>query len=245
MSEADLNVLKSAIKLVESKVSRDFNEIRNLQNSSSVNGFVNKAVNYVQNTLFEYLKGKRPTYSIYVKNGDDKIEKNSKFSIYVNAIMGMKNLSHGIPYFCTTLSVAENGKIFTGLVNNYVENEMFFVSRGSGAFVNNQKMRVSSRTDIGDLLIAVKSDTERTMLKRILPKLPMFKMNNCSVLDACYTSCGRYDANIVLDGNIKDVELSKLFIEESGGLAYNITDTSLIFSNGNVVDKLKLMFEQK
>ena len=244
MSEADLNIVKYSIKLVEDKVYRDFEEIKNLQNSGLLADFVSKTVAFIQNKLYNYFIEKRPEYSLYIKNSKGNVVENSKYSIHINALAGIKNFSRGIPYFCTTILIMENDKPVIGFVNNYATNEMFYVVKNKSAFLNNQKMRMLDKIIHNDFLVAVKYDLDRKVFKHLLDKLPMFKVNNCSVLDVCYTVCGKYDASIILDSNEEDINLCKLFVEESGGLSRVLKNNnkSYLFSNGSVVDKLVKLY---
>lgn len=243
--EVDLNLIKQSIKLVEDKVCRDFEEIRELQNSKLLVEFTNKTIAFIQNKLFKYFVDKRPEYSVHIKNGANNIVVDSKYSIYINALAGIQNFLHGIPYFCTTILVKEKDKPVVSFVNNYATNEMFYAVKNKCAFLNNQKIRVSKRIDTNNALIAVKYDLSRNLFKNILNKLPMFKVNNCSVLDVCCVACGRYDCAIVLDGNKEDLDMSKLIIEEAGGLSYDMKNNSVscLFANGGMMDGLVKMVE--
>lgn len=241
--EIDLNLIKQSIKIVEDKVCRDFEEVRKLQNSKLLIEFTNKTIAFIQNKLFKYFIENRPEYSVYIKNGANNVVANSKYSIYINALAGIQNFLHGISYFCTTILVKENDKPVVGLVNNYATNEIFCAVKNRCAFLNNQKIRVSKKIDINSALIAVKYDLSRQMFKNILNKLPMFKVNNCSVLDVCCVACGRYDCAIILDGNKEDLEISKLIIGEAGGLSYDMgnNNVSCLFTNGGMMDGLVKM----
>ena len=248
----DLDVFKSAIKSIESKVYRDFMEIRNLQNSNSINDFTNRTIYFIQNELYKFFKEKRSSYSIKIKNEKEDTVENSKYLIYINPLAGIKNYMHGIPYFCTTISLIslEQKQIMCGLVNNYATNEKFFVTRSRGAFLsdpnvlNDQRIRTSNRLDLNTSLIAIKYDSNKKIFNKIVnSNIPMFKINNCSILDSCYTACGRYDANIILEGDKMDLALSKLFVKECGGLVYQINENnSYIFSNNNILNNIQKLF---
>ena len=236
MYRADFNILAGAIKLVENKVHRDFIEISNLQNSNLSLAFVNKTIEYLNGKFYEYFSEKRPNYSLYVKNYKNNIVNNSKYKIIVNSISGIKNFLHAIPYFCTSISVVEDEKIVVSLVNNYSTNEMFYVIKGQGSFLNNQKLRVSNKID--NILLAVKYDLNKKLFKDIIDKLPMFKINNCSILDCCNIATGKYDAGIFFDADIVDIQSGHLFIEEAGGLSKKINNNLYIFSNGVYMDNI-------
>ena len=241
MYRADFNVLTGAIKLVENKVHRDFIEINNLQNSSLSLTFVNKTIEYLNTKFYNYFIEKRPNYSLYIKNYKNNLVDNSKYKIIINSISGIKNFLHAIPYFCTTISVVEDGKTVVTLANNYSTNEMFYVIKGQGSFLNNQKLRVSNKVD--NILLAIKYDLDKKLFKNIIDKLPMFKINNCSILDCCNIATGKYDGGIFFDADIVDMQAGHLFIEEAGGLSKKINDNLYVFSNGVYMDNILKMIK--
>ena len=243
MDKADKNILFGAIKLVEDKVHRDFIEVSNLQNYNLSLNFTNKTIEHLQKTFFNYFIKKRPEYSLYIKNYKNNVVENSKYKIIINPISGIKNFLHAVPYFATVISILKDDKVVMGLVHNYTTNETFFVGSGDGVFLNNQRLRVSNRIGLSNLLIAVKYDLKKQKFKDLIDKLPMFKINNCSILDCCNTACGRYDASILLDADINDMLLGQLFIEEAGGLYRKINDNSYLFTNGVCMDEVLKVLE--
>lgn len=244
MSEADLHILKESIRFIEGKVHRDYFELSNLQGTNKNIIFLNKTIEWLNNKLNEFFSEKRRNYSLII--GDQKVDENldSNYEIFVNSIVGIKNLLHGIPYFATTISISKEKKIVMAIVNNYAANETFYAVEGKGAFVNDRKIRVSNRSITDNVLIGIKYNKTVKFLNKILPLFPTFRIGNCSVLDSCYTACGRYDANIIFNGKENNLKISELFIKESGGLYHAIDDKSFIFSNSIIHSDIKKILEQ-
>lgn len=236
MYRADFNIFSGAIKLVENKVHRDFIEITNLQSSNLSLAFMNKTIEYLQAKFFEYFLEKKPNYSLYIKNYNSNVVDGSRYKVVINPLSGIKNFLHAIPYFCTVITLFDKDEAVMGVINNYATNEMFYVMKGQGTHLNNQKLRVSNKTD--NTLIAVKYDLNKSKFKAIVNNLPMFKINNCSILDCCNTAAGKYDASILFDVDKGDMPLAQLMIAEAGGLTRKIDETTYLFSNGVYMDKV-------
>ena len=242
MSNADLYLLKESIRLVESKVFRDYVELGNLQTTNNSLQFLNKTVDFLNHKFFDFFSEKRPDYDIFIKGftTTNQDKNNTKNSIYINSICGLRNLLHHVHYFATIISVFKEDKAVASIVNNYATNEIFFVAENKGVFVNDRKVRVSNRNINDNSLIGIKygNKNKKNFLK-LASKLSTFRIGNCSVLDSCYTACGRYDANFIFDGNEKELNSCELFIREAGGLSYRIADDSALFSNSVIYDDLK------
>ncbi len=243
MSDADLYLLKESIKLVESKVFRDYVELGNLQTTNHSLQFLNKTVEFLNKKFFNFFTEKRPNYKIKIKgfnNLETSDENKTKNSIYINSVCGLRNLLHHIPYFVTMISLFNEDKIVASVVNSYSTNEIFFVAENKGVFINDRKVRVSNRNLNDNSLIGVKysSKSKKTFLK-LVSKLTTFRIGNCSILDSCYTSCGRYDANFIFDSSKEEIDSCELFIREAGGLNYRMSDNSVLFSNSTIYENLK------
>ncbi len=250
MNNSDLNILFDAIKLVESKVYRDFSEIENLQNSySSAIAFTKKTLEFLNNKFFDFFSEKRQNYNIVVKGQNDiKIDRNKNKTIYINSISGIMNFSHALPYFCTTITVKErvdgNNVVLCGLVNNYATQELFFVEKNKGCFLkgkfNDLRLRVSNRPNIDNSIISIKCDLKKEKVKKIIDKVGSFRISGCSILDIVNVASGKYDASFIYEKNTFDIDLGVLFVKEAGGsLTYSKDKCDALFANSLIYSEIK------
>lgn len=246
MNNADLYILEESIKLIDSKVYRDYMELENLQNSNKTVMFSNMTLEFLRQKFYDFFRKKRPKYSLIIKDFTRDMVENSDTTIYVNCLSGIRNFSHAIPYFATILGIKKGDKYIVGLVNSYAEKQMFYSVNGEGSFVNRMKIRTSNRSVLSDSIVALKYDNNRKILNKVFEKLPLFRINNCSILDTCSTASGKYDTNIVLDGIRDELEIGELFIRESGGLTHYLNEekTSCIYSNSLILNEIKKIFDK-
>ena len=59
--------------------------------------------------------------------------------------MEHSNFLNGIPQFAISVAYEEKGEIICGMIFDPIKNEMFFAEKGSGAFLNNSRIRVSNK----------------------------------------------------------------------------------------------------
>lgn len=250
MNNSDLNILFDAIKLVESKVYRDFSEIENLQNSySSAIAFTKKTLEFLNNKFFDFFSEKRQNYNIVVKGQNDiKIDRNKNKTIYINSISGIMNFSHALPYFCTTITVKEridgDNVVLCGLVNNYATQELFFVEKNKGCFLkgkfNDLRLRVSNRPNIDNSIVSIKCDLKKDKVKKIIDKVGSFRISGCSILDIVNVASGKYDASFIYEKNTFDIDLGMLFVKEAGGnLTYSRDKCDALFANSLIYSEIK------
>ena len=130
------------------------------------------------------------------------------------------------------------GEIKVGLIFDPIKNEIFYAEKDCGAFLNNNRMRVSKKSVLDECLFASNSEG----LKSIYPKLNL-RNTGCAALDLAYVGCGRLDGYFHNKINIWDIAAGKIIIEEAGGKVNNINEfkidkIDIRASNPNIYDKM-------
>lgn len=240
---ADLTVIQDSIIKVGDKISRDFVELENLQNSYKGSArFTELIVDFVKKRLYEYLKSKKPSYDIIFSDEINEENNNCNFRYLINTICGKVNLMHAIPYFCISIALQKKdkeGKFQTicGLIDNPITQETFMVEQGKGAYVNTRRIRVSSRNDINTSLIVIKNTDNKDFLIKNIKKFKNINITNCDILNVCNVANGKYDATIIEKNNIF-LELPILLLKEAGGLVKTNENQELILSNDLLYSQL-------
>jgi histidinol-phosphatase len=67
----------------------------------------------------------------------------------VDPIDGTKNFVRRIPLWATLIALEEAGEITVGVIHNPVTGDLYTARRGAGAFMNGERIRVSSLSDLG------------------------------------------------------------------------------------------------
>jgi len=66
----------------------------------------------------------------------------------IDPIDGTRNFVRRIPVWATLIALEEDGEVTAGVVHNPLTDEMYRARRGGGAFVNGERIRVSSIADL-------------------------------------------------------------------------------------------------
>ena len=202
---------------------RDFGELENLQVSKKgPKDFVTKTDKKVEKVLIEELSKSKKNFS-FITEESGKILKENKESFWIiDPIDGTSNFLHGIPHFAISVALQINNEILIGLIFDPIKNEMFYAEKNSGSFVNNNRVRVSSKNNLDECLFA----TNNTGVKSIHPKLNL-RSTGCAALDLAYVGCGRLDGYFHNNINLWDIAAGKIIVEEAGGRVNNIDNFTI------------------
>jgi myo-inositol-1(or 4)-monophosphatase len=238
LTSANINVLVKTCRKVAKTLIRDFGEIEHLQVSRKGPGdFVSVADKNAEKILIDELQKARPNYSI-LSEEIGEIKNDSEFKWIIDPIDGTANFLHGIPHFCISIGLEHNKEIICGIIYDPIKDEMFTAEKGNGSFLNNQRMRVSSRSKLEDCIVFTggpKQDSESRELsleeyKKFSSKvlIPIRKMGSAA-LDMAYVAAGRCDGFWQRNLNYWDIAAGIILIKEAGGF---VTDFS---GDGNYI----------
>ena len=155
LHSALINVMVKAARRAGRSLKRDLGEIENLQVSlKGPANFVSLADKRAEQMLLEDLTKARPGYGFIgeeggVRTGDDKTH-----TWIVDPLDGTTNFLHGIPQFAISIGLQREGVMIAGVIYNPANDELYIAERGKGAFLNDQRLRVASRRNLGDCVIA-------------------------------------------------------------------------------------------
>ncbi|HEX5137364.1 MAG TPA: inositol monophosphatase family protein [Planctomycetota bacterium] len=143
----------------------------------------------------------------------------------IDPLDGTINFLHGLPNWCVSIGVVENGALTAAAVVAPELRQVYTAAAGEGAFCNGERIRVSGTDDIGDAILATGLAYRRN-------ELPDHNLDNITTLgfasadlrrmgaaaiDLCYVASGRIDGFWELHLNAWDVAAGILIVREAGG----------------------------
>jgi len=110
-------------------------------------------------------------------------------------------------------------------------NDLFYASRGRGAYLNDRRLRVSKRLRLADSLIGTgfpfrKGDNFKRYMKmfeEISQLCAGLRRPGAASLDLCYVAAGYYDGFFETGLSPWDIAAASLIITEAGGLIGNFS----------------------
>ncbi|MDC3049978.1 inositol monophosphatase, partial [Candidatus Pelagibacter sp.] len=200
--------------------------------------FVTKTDKRVEKILIEELSKSKKNYSFITEESGQILNNNQDIFWVIDPIDGTMNFLHGIPHFAISLALQIDGEIISGLITDPIKNEMFYAEKDIGSFINNNRIRVSKKSNLDECLFASNSDG----IKSVYPKLNL-RNTGCAALDLAYVACGRLDGFFHDKINLWDVAAGKIIIEEAGGKVndiskFKINKIDIRAGNPNIYEKM-------
>lgn len=144
----------------------------------------------------------------------------------IDPLDGTTNFIHGVPVYCVSVALEEEGKIVLGFVYDPERGEMFRAIRGGGATLNGTPIRVSATPALKDALIATgfpytffrHMDNYLLSFREILEKSRGIRRPGAAAIDLAWTACGRFDGFFESHLGAWDVAAGSLLVQEAGGM---------------------------
>jgi myo-inositol-1(or 4)-monophosphatase len=146
----------------------------------------------------------------------------------VDPIDGTTNFIHGLPHFAISIALMQNGKSSLGVIYNPITDELFYASRGEGAFMNGLALPLKqSSHGIGDAIAGIDAKYLRSakLASRIFSTAPFASQRSMgsSTLDWCYLAAGRFDIYLHGGQRLWDYAAGAVILEEAGGKIATLT----------------------
>jgi myo-inositol-1(or 4)-monophosphatase len=200
--------------------------------AKGTNDFVTEVDRAAEQAIIDVLLEAYPGHGILAEeSGRERGARSSDFTWIIDPLDGTTNFIHGLPVYAVSIALAFRGKIEQAVVYDPARNDLFYASKGRGAFLNDRRLRVSKRTRMADALIGTgfpfrRGDNFKRYLKmfeEVMQHCAGMRRPGAAALDLCYVAAGWYDAFFETGLSPWDVAAGSLMITEAGGLVGNFT----------------------
>ena len=221
-----LSVMQGAARRAGMAILRDFSEIDKLQVSNK--GPIDFATNADQKseeTMKYELRAARPDFAFLgEKTG---VDGDSEHCFIVEPLAGTTNFLHALPHWAIHIAYQYQGEVLATVTYDPVKDEMFSASKGEGAYLNDQRLRVSGRKKMSEALFATgipflgtnenKHEEYLIRLGRVMSKTAGIRRFGSASLDLAYVAAGRYEGFFEYGLNPWDIAGGILLVREAGG----------------------------
>jgi myo-inositol-1(or 4)-monophosphatase len=201
-------------------------------NTKSPNDFVTEVDQAAEQAIIEVLLTAYPGHGILAEeSGRAHGAQHSDYVWIIDPLDGTTNFIHGFPVYAVSIALSFKGQIQQAVVYDPTRNDLFYASKGRGAFLNDKRLRVSKRTRMQESLVGTgfpfrKGDNFKRyvqMFEAVMQNCAGLRRPGAAALDLCYVAAGYYDGFFETGLNPWDVAAGSLLITEAGGLIGNFT----------------------
>ncbi|MDA9650363.1 inositol monophosphatase [Candidatus Pelagibacter sp.] len=234
---ANLNIMIKAAEKASKSIIRDFGEVEKLQVSKKgPHDFVTKTDRHVEKILIEELSKTKKNYS-FITEETGTIKNKDKENIWIiDPIDGTINFLHGIPHFAISIAHKSKDELLSSLIFDPIKDEMFFAEKDKGAFLNNQRLRVSKKNSLEECLFSSNQEGVKSSNLNI-------RCSGSAALDLAYVASGRLDGYFQNKINLWDIAAGTLMVKEAGGIVndldkFDINNIDIKASSDAINDKM-------
>jgi myo-inositol-1(or 4)-monophosphatase len=231
-----LNIAVKAARAAGAIINRASLDIERLQVvAKSHNDFVTEVDQAAEQAIIDILLEAYPGHGILAEeSGRSRGAKNADYVWIIDPLDGTTNFIHGFPVYAVSIALAFRGQVQQAVVYDPTRNDLFFASKGKGAYLNDRRLRVSKRTRMLEALIGTgfpfrKGDNFQRYMKmfeEVMVQCAGLRRPGAASLDLCYVAAGYYDGFFETGLSPWDVAAGSLIITEAGGLVGNFTGES-------------------
>jgi myo-inositol-1(or 4)-monophosphatase len=205
--------------------------------------YVTEVDRRVEQIIFEDIKSYYPEHNFLGEESGEEIN-NSNVTWILDPIDGTTNFINGFPHYCVSLCASVNGVPSHGVIIDPTRREEFSASKGKGAQLNGERIRVSDQKSLTDALLSCssRSTPEQNYKYNLLGTFMELYKNEitirrtgCSALDLAYIAAGRLDG--FWGNGLKpwDVAAGIVIAEEAGALLSDFNGSTKYHDSENIV----------
>lgn len=207
----------------------------------------NNVVSYVDKTTEELIVAQLqkllPEAGFITEEGTVETNENSKLKWIIDPLDGTANFIHRLPNYSVSIALSEGKQILAGVVYHINAQQTFYAEKGKGAYCNNEKLKVSPISTLGESLLATgfpyyKFDKQKNylqVLESLMQKTHGLRRFGSAAIDLAYVACGYFDGFFEYNLNSWDMAAGVLLIEEAGGKITDFSGNDNYLFGGDVV----------
>ena len=167
----------------------------------------------------------------------------------IDPLDGTTNYAHGVPIFAVSIALEVAGGVVLGVVYDPSQQELFVAERGQGAWLGDQRLRVSTAEVLDESLLVTgfpynireTPDTNLAEWAAFSVRVRAVRRLGSAVLDLAWLAAGRLEGYWELRVGPWDVAAGSLLVEEAGGRISDLTGgpldlaaPAIVASNGRI-----------
>lgn len=189
------------------------------------NDLVTNADVEAERTIIDCIKAQCADDEIVAEETQQKKVKPNGRTWFIDPIDGTTNFVHGFPLYCVSVGFWTDGEAKAGVVLEVNRDEFFWAVRGEGAFLNNNKIQVSTLKNSKNAMIGTGFPYNKKsfsghyldLFEYLLHNAQSVRRAGSAAYDLCCVAAGRFDGFYEHSLQPWDVGAAALIVQEAGG----------------------------
>ncbi len=207
----------------------------------TANDFVSEIDKRAERVIIDTLSERFPGHGFKAEESGES--GSSRYTWLIDPLDGTTNFLHGIPYYCVSIALRIDDAVVAGVVFDPTSGRQFTATRGNGAFLDGNPIRVSGRSGLTEAVVGTGLpfkdwhylDDYLHSLREIMQRVAGVRRPGAAALDIAYVAAGWVDGHWEKGLNAWDVGAGSLLVEEAGGVVSTFTGSASFLNRGQII----------
>ncbi|WP_066096340.1 inositol monophosphatase family protein [Xanthomonas massiliensis] len=230
MQKPAVNVMVKAARLAGNVLLRNINKLDSLNVVQKGRmDYASEVDADAEKTAIKELKRAYPGYGVFGE--ESGAQGGGRYMWVIDPLDGTSNYLRGFPHYCVSIALVDNGEPTDAVIFDPLRNELFTASKGSGAALNERRIRVAERKDLAGAMVhtgfapreRARASAQLKCVDALLTQAEDIRRTGSAALDLAYVACGRADAYFEAGVKAWDIAAGVLLVREAGGRVCDYT----------------------
>ncbi len=246
-----LNTAISAALKAGNFIARSMDRLDTLQvNNKAPQDYVTEVDQRAEQIIIETIRKAYPSHDFWGE--ESGFNDNGSESVWIiDPLDGTTNFIHGMPHFAVSIALRHQGDLTQAVIYNPMTQELFTATKGSGAQVNNRRIRVANRRSMEGALLGTgfpyraehNIDRYLESFRLLHPDTAGIRRPGSAALDLAFVAAGRFDGFWEFGLSPWDIAAGVLLVREAGGLVGDLSGGTTHMSSGNILAANPRLFD--
>jgi len=242
MAHPSINIAMNAAHIAADMMRQEFPKVASIPVTQKArHDYVSEIDKSSEAQIVREIRRYHPDHAFLAEEGGAHGQ--SDYVWIIDPLDGTSNYLHGMPHYAISIAVQVKGRTEHAVVYDVVRDEMFHASRGSGAHLNNTRIRVSPRTTLDSAIAATAFPfRQRGMMSvytgifsEVFKKIEDIRRNGVASLDLAWVAAGRMDAYFEIGLKPWDVAAGALLVREAGGVVTDFEGNDAVEASHSIL----------
>jgi myo-inositol-1(or 4)-monophosphatase len=239
-----LNIAIRAARKAGNHIAKSLENAEKIQSTQKgTNDFVTNVDQEAESMIVDVIKTSYPEHVIIAEENGVIEGKDQDVQWIIDPLDGTTNFLRGIPHFSVSIAVRIKGRTEVACVYDPMLNELFTAQRGSGAQLNNSRVRVNALKDLQGTVLATgfpfkqkqHAESYLKIVSALFTECADFRRTGSAALDLCYVAANRVDGFFELGLKPWDMAAGELIAREAGAIVTDFAGGTDYMKSGNIV----------